>query len=139
MGKLTDTLSLRLLSAEEAATPELLPYELRNFQFPYLVPDWCWVVEENGFPIALVVTSFAHGILMFWRVLSTAKGSRNWFLAALPRILENATQRGCLGYGTFLHDDRPAEVQIARILQKNGAVLKPLTGTQAIGTMEPHA
>lgn len=129
---------VRQLTQLEASTPELLPPELRAFQFPYLVHDWCWVVEHEGQPIALVVTSAVHGVLFIWRVLATASAKREhstWFLVSIPQILENAKVRGCLGYGAFLHDDRECETQLARILQRNGATLEPWVGSVAIAPL----
>jgi hypothetical protein len=135
--RLTSTLTLRELTPLEASTPELLPPELRDFQFPYLIPDWCWVVEHNGLPVGLVVTSMAHGILFIWRVLATASAKKALYhiLAAFPRILDNARKRGCVGYGCFLHDDKPLEAKIGRILLKAGATLEPWVGSISIAPM----
>ena len=139
MQELTKTLSLRELSRAEAATPELLPPELRPSQLPYLVADWCWIVElkDHG-PIALVVTSHVHGVLFIWRVLSTAQArklSLNWFLAAFPRIFDNAKLRGCVGYGAFLHDNVPEEARLARIMAKAGAHIEPWVGSIAVNRL----
>lgn len=142
MQQLTTKLSIRELSKSEAETPELLPPELRASQLPYLVPDWCWVVEHiDGGPIALIVTAHVHGILFIWRILAIAKArtiARNWFLAALPRILENAKLRGCVGYGAFLHDEVPAEAKLARIMSRSGAALEPWIGSIAVNTLYPE-
>jgi hypothetical protein len=139
MQKFTSTLTLRKLTPLEAITPELLPPELRDFGFPYLIPNWCWVVERRGDPIVLVVTSMAHGILFFWRILSTASGRRgslNQMLAALPAIIDNARLRGCLGYGTFLSDS-PTEAKLARIIVKQGGAILPFTGMIAMNLNMP--
>jgi hypothetical protein len=135
---LTKTLSLRLLSQMEAETPALLPPELRDWQFPRIDPEWCWVVEHESAPIALVLASPAHGMLMVWRVLSTASARRTmltWFLAAFPKILDNARLRGCVGYGSFFHDDRPEEAKLARLLQRNRGVLEPFSGTFGVAVI----
>lgn len=140
--RITKTLTMRELTPLEAATPELLPHELRSFQFPSLIPEWCWVVEKFGEPLALIVTSPVHGVLFVWRVLATAaaRNHSTWFLSALPVILDNARERGCVGYGTFLHDDRPVEAKLARIMLKHGAALEPWVGSIAIAPIkEPDA
>jgi hypothetical protein len=132
--RITEELTLRPLTKLEADTPELLPPELRVYGFPYLLPEWCWIVEKNGLPIALIVTSMVHGILFFWRVLATASAKKAlyWFLACMPQIIENAKTMGCLGYGTFLSDDKPQEVKFARILSRLDAKVIPWVGSLAI-------
>ena len=135
MERLTSTLFLRELTQAEADTPELLPPQLREWQFPYLRADWCWVVEHRDHgPISLIITAPAHGILFFWRLLTTsaARSSTHHLLASLPKILENAKVRGCVGYACFLHDHKPAEVKFARILARHGAILTPFIGTLAV-------
>lgn len=117
---------------DEAQCPELLPCELRIIQFPRIDPEWCWVVEHSELgPIALLLASNCHGVLMFWRVLATAKtrSIANWFLAAFPKILENARLRGCVGYGAFFHDDRPEEVKFARLLARHRGSIEPFSGS----------
>lgn len=133
--RLTSTLSLRELTQAEADTPELLPPQLREWQFPYLRADWCWVVEHSSHgPISLIITAPVHGILFFWRVLTTssAKSSTHHLLASLPKILENAKVRGCVGYACFLHDQKPAEAKFARILARTGAIITPFLGSLAV-------
>jgi hypothetical protein len=122
------------LTQLEASTPQLLPHELRQYKFSYLMPDWCWVVESSGEPIALIVTSQAHGMLFIWRILSTAsaKSAANWLLASMPAILDTAKQRGCVSYAAFLHDDRPLEAKLNRIMQRAGALVQPWTGALAV-------
>src|SRR5580704_8082436 len=99
MQQLTPSLALRQLTQLESSTPELLPPELRNFQLPFLTPEWCWIVEHNGQPISLIVTSPVHGIVFIWRILATSSAQRALYhiLASLPAILDTCKQRGCVG------------------------------------------
>lgn len=134
---LTSTLSLRQLTQLEADTPELLPHELRAHQFAYLVPEWCWIIERSGEPIALFITSHAHGTLFIWRILATesAKASLNWLLVSYPAVLDTAKQRGCVSYGAFFQDGRPEEVKLNRIMQRCGAIVQPWSGSLAVAQL----
>jgi hypothetical protein len=89
---------------------------------PYLVEDWAWVVEADDYPtpFTLVVTSFAHGWLVLWRVLAISPLPSivplTWFLEALPQVFAEARARGCVGFLTLLSEDRPEEAKLARIV-----------------------
>lgn len=140
MQPLTSTLSLRELTPAEAETPELLPPLLRDWQTPYLRADWCWIVEHRDHgPVTLIITAPVHGILLFWRILSTHDAPLNTLLCSLPQILQNVRKRGCLLYATFLQDAHPAEVKLARIIASTGGKLLPWKGVLAVNVLEDHA
>lgn len=131
------------------------PPALRDTGMIYLDCPWIWVVESLAppsplgpfapafpppAPFALVVTSFAHGWLVLWRVLAISplpsQAPLNWFLEALPQVFAAARARGCVGFVTLLADDRPEEVKIARIilrLTKGGIV--PFHGSIGAGVL----
>jgi hypothetical protein len=98
-----------------------LPAALQNHGMLYLAEDWAWVVEMDGYPgpFALIVTSFCHGWLVLWRLVSIsplpAGIPLNWFLEAHPQVFAEARSRGCVGFLTLLDESRPAEAQMARI------------------------
>jgi hypothetical protein len=122
---------IRLLTRLEAQDSSFLPAALRAHGCPILDPEWCWVVEHENKAIALLVTSKAHGMLIFWRILSTPEAPRvfrTWFLDSLPQVLSNAKQRGCVCYLTMLEDHHPACRKLARIVAATGGVLIPFVG-----------
>lgn len=122
----------------ESIDPVLLPAPLRDWGFPYLDRDWCWVVEHDKTPIALVIASFSNGILVIWRVLSTEDAKRVqaiWFLASLTEIMNNAHQRGCIGYLSMFNDSHEMETKLARLVARTGGILKPFIGTLGIGVI----
>ena len=112
---------------------ETLPEKLMDTGTPYLDPDWAWVVcpKESDVPFAILVTSFAHGWLVLWRIISTDSAQPNWFLEALPQVFDNAKKRGCLGILTMLADENEAEVKMARIISMAGGTLIPFVGSIA--------
>jgi len=125
-----------------------LPSALLNTGMPYLDEQWTWAVEaaepgpdaagEPGTPFALVVTSFAHGWLVLWRLLAVSPLPQgvplNWFVAAHPLIFAEARRRGCVGFLTLLADDRPEEVKLARIaVRLAGGTLIPFQGAIGVG------
>lgn len=127
--------TVRHLTIGESQDPHLLPPELRGHGLPFLDPEWCWVVEHDGQPIALFVSSFVHGLLVFWRLMATAKAKRvsvNWFLLAFPQILDTVKQRGCVGYMTMLQDGRPQEAKLARMVMRHGGLIEPFSGSLAV-------
>jgi hypothetical protein len=129
---------IRQLTKLEASDPTFLPLALRAHGFPYLDPNWCWIVEHEQRSIALIVCSFAHGMLIFWRVLSVPEAKSvfgTWFLDSVPQVLSNARQRGCVGYLTMLEDRHPACNKLARILAKSGGGMVPFVGVMAVGSL----
>lgn len=123
-------------TAEEITNPLLLPVELRDWTpFVYLEPaDWMWIVEHEGQPVALILTSFAGGLLVIWRVLSVSV-FRTWFRPAILHIMDNARKRGCVGYLSMFSDDKPSETQLARIMACSGGFLKPFRGSLGVGVI----
>lgn len=131
---------IRQLTRLEADDPSFLPLPLRNHGFPFLDPAWTWVVEHDGRAIALVVCSYANGMLIFWRILAIPEAKRvqrTWFMDALPQVLSNARQRGCVGYLTMLEDHHPACVKLARIIASTDGVLFPFVGTLGAALIKP--
>ena len=142
-------MQVRNLREGEAAT---LPTALLDTGTPYLVPEWVWVVEPtrppsplgpfapSPPPFALVVASFSHGWLVLWRILAISPLPSgiplNWFKEALPQVFAEARLRGCVGFLTFLADNRPAEAQMARIIARmaKGKIL-PFQGSMGVGPL----
>lgn len=126
-----------------------LPPALLDTGMPFLVPEWVWVIEPvsplgpfapAAPPFALIVASFSHGWLVLWRILAIsplpAAIPLNWFMEALPQVFVEARARGCVGFLTLLSDDRPAEVKMARIVQRlaHGGIL-PFRGSIGAGML----
>lgn len=131
-------ITLRHPTAAECRDPSLMPRGLRDWGFPYLDSEWSWVVEYEGVSIALILTSFAGGLLVFWRVLATTTAKRvcsTWFMSAIPRILDNAKLRGCVGYLSLFEDTHSSETKLARLVAKTGGVLRPFSGTLGVGVI----
>ncbi len=131
----------RNLREDEQTT---LPVALLDTGMPYLVPEWVWVVEadinNHTCPFAVVVTSFSHGWLVLWRVLSLTplplEIPLNWFMEALPQVFAEAASRGCVGFLTLLADNRPEEVKLARIIASlPGAAILPFQGSMGVGRL----
>lgn len=136
---MSQAIHVRNLREGEAAT---LPTALQNTGMPYLVPEWAWVVEssEHSTPFALIVTSFAHGWLVWWRLISLSPLPStiplNWVMEALPQVFAEARKRGCVGFLTLLADNRPEEVKMARIIAgMPGATLLPFQGSMGTGLL----
>jgi len=160
----TQAIQVRNLREGEADT---LPPTLLNHGMPYLDPQWCWVVEsappddppDDPSPIsiltaphtpppapppasfALVVCSFAHGWIVLWRILSLSplppEIPLNWIMEALPQVFAEAASRGCVGFLTLLADNRPEEVQLARIVAAlPSATLLPFAGSMGVGRLD---
>ena len=54
----------------------------------------------------------------------------------MPQVFAEARQRGCVGFLTFLADNRPAEAKMARIIARlaRGTVL-PFQGSMGVGLL----
>jgi hypothetical protein len=133
--------NVRNLRCGEAA---FLPAALLNHGMPYLVEDWVWVVELDApiapVPFAIIITSFAHGWVVLWRVIALSPLPSavplTWFLKALPQVFAEVRLRGCVGFVTLLSDDQPAEVKMARIITRlaRGGIM-PFQGSIGAGML----
>jgi hypothetical protein len=135
------TLAVQVRNLREGEV-DILPPDLLDTGTPYLVPEWVWVVETIGqvAPFALVVASFCHGWLVLWRILAISPLPPgiplNWFKEALPQVFAEARQRGCVGFLTFLADNRPAEAKMARIIARlAGGTVLPFQGSMGVGLL----
>ena len=136
---MSQAIHVRNLREGEAAT---LPTELLNTGMPFLDCPWVWVVESSAYsgPFALIVTSFAGGWLVWWRLLALSPLPStiplNWIMEALPQVFAEARKRGCVGFLTLLADNRPEEVKMARIIAgMPGATLLPFQGSMGTGLL----
>jgi hypothetical protein len=132
-------INVRNLREGEQAT---LPPVLLDTGTPYLVPEWAWVVERVGqdAPFAIIVASFSHGWMVLWRILAISPLPSgiplNWFMEALPQVFAEARKRGCVGFMTFLADNRPAEAKMARIIARlAGGTVLPFQGSIGVGLL----
>jgi hypothetical protein len=129
---------VRNLREGEAAT---LPAALLDTGTPYVVPEWAWAVEiDSSAPFALIIASFSHGWLLLCRVLAVSplppEIPLTWVMEALPQVFAEARLRGCVGWLTFLADDRPQEAKLARIVALlPGASLLPFYGSMGVGLL----
>lgn len=120
---------------------EFLPQPLLDTGVPKIDPAWAWVVtpDDSELPFALILGSYAHGWLMLWRLLSVQplpRGvARYWFLEAMPRLLENAKQQGCVGMLSLLSDTKSCEVKLARLILRIGGQLIPFRGSVAVAVL----
>ena len=142
MSQATADLAVRVRNLREGEAA-VLPISLQNHGMPYLVPEWAWVVEpaNSSEPYALIVACFCHGWLGLLRVLATSplpsEIPLNWFMEAFPQVFAEARLRGCVGFLTFLADNRPEEVQLARIIASlPGATLLPFQGSMGVGRLD---
>lgn len=144
-------LAIRVRNLREGEQSSLPP-ALLDTGMPYLVPAWVWVVEPASLPsllgpfaptpppFAIIVTSFAHGWLVLWRMIAISPLPPGipltWFKEALPQVSAEARARGCVGFLTLLADNRPAEVKMARIIMQmtNGGLL-PFQGSIGAGLL----
>lgn len=120
---------------------EFLPAPLLDTGMPKLDPEWTWVITptENDLPFAIVVCSYAGGWLVLWRLLSVQPLPQgvapHWFLEAMPEILENAREKGCVGLFSLFADNRPTERKFARMFAQFGKIA-PFTGSIGIAAMD---
>ena len=137
------TVHVRNLREGESAT---LPVELQNHGMFYLIPEWAWVVECDAYPapFAIIVASQAHSWLVLYRILAISPlppgVPLTWFMEALPQVFAEARLRGCVGFMTFLADNQPAEVKMARIITRlgKGGTL-PFQGSIGAGMLEQRS
>jgi hypothetical protein len=114
---------------------ENLPAALREYGVPKLDHDWAYAVTpvDSDVPFAMVVTSYASGLLVVWRLISVQplpQGvTRTWFLEASSLILESARSRGCVGVLSLFSDDRDIEQKLARLLIRFGGAVAPFKGS----------
>ena len=140
---MTLAVHVRNLREGEQAT---LPLALLDTGTPYLVPEWAWVVERVGqdAPFAIIVASFSHGWMVLWRILAISPlppgVPLTWFMEALPQVFAAARLRGCVGFLTLLADNKPAEVQLARIVASlPGCSILPFSGSMGVGPLTDAA
>jgi len=121
---------------------DALPSALRDTGMFYLVPEWTWIVgvEGSSEPFAIVVTSFCHGWLVLWRLITVSplppEIPLNWIKEAFPQVFAEARARGCVGFLTLLADNRPEEAQIARIVTRMaGGKALPFQGVMGCGLL----
>ena len=144
---LAPALNVHVRNLHEGEAPTL-PAALQDHGMPFMVPEWVWVVEPVSplgpfappAPFALLVTSFAHGWLVLWRILSVSPLPSTvpltWVMEALPQVFEQTRARGCVGFLTFLADNRPEEVKMARLIASlPGCSLLPFQGSMGVGSL----
>ena len=120
---------------------EFLPAPLLNHGMPMLDPEWTWCVtpESSDLPFALVACSYAGGWLVIWRLLSVqplpGHVVRHWFLEALPKVFENAREKGCVGVLSMFSDAQPVEQRLARLMVRIGGNMVPFKGSIAVSPL----
>lgn len=105
-----------------------------GFEPAVIQPEWVWLAEYRGKPVAILFAANAHGLLLLLRILATPDAPVNWPMIIFRQVFAEAKARGCIGYYTFLDDSQPAEVKFMRLVIRTNGGLLPASGAWAMNT-----
>lgn len=112
------------------------PESLRpGMNFPKLDPRWAWGAYVAGECVAVLLAADVHGVVFFLKLnaLENVEG------AVIVKLLREATkqlrERGYSSFITFLDASKAKELKLARIVQRFGGFLLPISGFWAMGKL----
>lgn len=99
---------------------EVLPAALQTGYEKTEQPDWIWVVERDGKPVAVLVTSPAHIMVILIRILATPEAQGADVRSLLLHAFREMRARGYKGYTTWLDPTKAPENAFIRIIRAIG-------------------
>jgi len=99
---------------------EALPKELQTGYEQTPMPEWIWVVERDGKPVGVLVTSPAHLVVILMRLSTTSDAEGTDARTLLIGAFREMKARGYKGYTTWLDPTREPENAFIRIIRAIG-------------------
>jgi hypothetical protein len=102
-----------------------------------LEPDNCWVVEdEEGVVVGAVLVTVGNEIACVIRVAGLPEAPLSWVLCGLRMMVRDLHERGVKVLVACFNVTRVEELKLARLMQKAGGELAPLSGFVAAVAVE---
>jgi hypothetical protein len=113
--------TIRNLRAEEK-----LPSHFRTgYENMPVMPDWCWLAEENGKALGALLAAPAHGVLFLMRLYTIDGAPTEVTTSLLLQCLSDADKRGYQGFLTYVNPQREAEGKLMMIAELWGGFQAP--------------
>ena len=115
-------------SARELTVRVMRPYELLPSNIPHELPsdlllpqpDWCWLVERHGQPLAMLLAAPAQNIAYLMRLAASANAPKASLVYLFRAALADMASRGYSAYLVHLDPDDPAGASLLRIARRAG-------------------
>lgn len=102
---------------------EQLPEQLRTgYEGMNCMPEWIFVAERDGEPVAILVAAPVHIVVLMVRLCSTPEASPTDVRALLVHFVKTVKERGYGGYITYLSEASEVERTLSRIITATGGV-----------------
>jgi len=99
---------------------EVLPRELATGFETGSMPEWIWLAERDGKPVAILVVAPAHIVVILMRLLATPGAQGFDVKILLATAMKEIKERGFQAYVTWLNPERAAEAALRSIIQSAG-------------------
>ena len=100
---------------------EKLPEGLRTgYEGGQCDPDWIFLVERDGIPVAVLVAAPVHIVVLLVRLLSSKEAEVNDVRRLLLYFVKTVKERGYSGYITYLGLHLQQERTLAEIIKATG-------------------
>jgi len=96
-------------------------------------PEWIWIAERDGKPVAILIAAPAHIVAMLLRVASTPEAEWSDVRTLLVNALAEIKSRGFEGYVTWIDPNGEIEKKILQIILAHGGVKLPMPMFFCIG------
>jgi hypothetical protein len=117
-------------------------FEVRHYQpgdiIAHIVPQYanlkmepenCWVVEdEEGAVVGAILATVGNEVACLIRIAGLPHAPQGWVLCCLRLLTRDLRERGIKVMVACFDVSRVEELKLARLLQKAGGELVPLTG-----------
>jgi hypothetical protein len=84
------------------------------------MPEWIWVVERDGKPVGILVTSPAHIVVILLRIVMSPEAEGTDARALILGAFREIKERGYKGYTTWLDPTKEPENAFIRIIRAIG-------------------
>lgn len=127
---ITSDLIVRNLNQGESLPSWINPAML---MLPNIDTSWIWVAESRFGKEAVLIAGDLHGIALLWRLEANSQAPHNAVLQLLRQAIAQIKARGYSSFVCFLSGTEAKELKLARIIQRIGGQLIPVSGYWGVG------
>ena len=115
---------------------ELMPEGFATgFEKMPVMREWCWIAEEDGKPVGILIAAPCHGIVYLMRLCTKDGHSADVFLL-LRHFFADTRARGFMGYMLHVDPTRPVESKLIGLCRKAGAIQVTVPQVALVGFLK---
>jgi hypothetical protein len=107
-----------------------------GFERMPIMPDWCWLAEEEGITQGILMAAPCHGLVYLARVCVKEEANKAVLLALFRALFRDTKARGFKVYITHLDPTKELESRLIGLCRETGGYQVTIPQVAVVGWLE---